>query len=161
MGAASSLGLAGVALVVWHKIDIREVTPAASPRTLIALAGVTAATLYQSTFCAERGPQGRRGGAVRRVARGPRAAGRGSGRLPRALERGSSSPPIAFLVIFASFLAVSALHVLMRHGEATRVTSMMYLPPIFAVVLEAAMFGVRAERRWRSPASRSPAPAWR
>ena len=45
-------------------------------------------------------------------------------------------------MIFASILAVSALHVLMRHGEATRVTSMMYLPPIFAVVLEAALFRV-------------------
>ena len=49
---------------------------------------------------------------------------------------------LAFLVIFASFLAVSALHLLMRHGEATRVASMMYLPPIFAVLLELAVFGV-------------------
>jgi len=49
---------------------------------------------------------------------------------------------IAFLVIFASILAVNALHLLMRHGEATRVASMMYLPPVFAVVLEAALFGV-------------------
>ena len=49
---------------------------------------------------------------------------------------------IAFLVICASILAVSALHVLMRHGEATRVTSMMYLPPIFAVLLELALFHV-------------------
>jgi len=30
----------------------------------------------------------------------------------------------------------------MRQGEATRVASMMYLPPVFAVVFEAAMFGV-------------------
>jgi drug/metabolite transporter (DMT)-like permease len=35
-----------------------------------------------------------------------------------------------------------ALWWLLRHGEATRVTSMMYLPPIFAVALELAMFGV-------------------
>src|SRR5258707_764196 len=49
---------------------------------------------------------------------------------------------IACLVIFASFLAVSVLHVLMRHGEATRVASMMYLPPIFAVALELALFHV-------------------
>jgi len=49
---------------------------------------------------------------------------------------------IAFLVIFASILAVNALHTLMRHNEATRVTSMMYLPPVFAVVAEMALFGV-------------------
>ena len=49
---------------------------------------------------------------------------------------------IAFLVIGASILAVSALHTLMRHGEATRVTSLLYLTPIFAVVLEFALFQV-------------------
>jgi len=35
-----------------------------------------------------------------------------------------------------------ALWWLLRHGEATRVTSMMYLPPVFAVVLELALFGL-------------------
>jgi drug/metabolite transporter (DMT)-like permease len=45
-------------------------------------------------------------------------------------------------VIGASILAVSALHTLMRHGEATRVTSLLYLTPIFAVVLEFALFQV-------------------
>jgi len=49
---------------------------------------------------------------------------------------------IAFLVIGASILAVSALHTLMRRGQATRVTSLVYLTPIFAVVLELALFGV-------------------
>jgi drug/metabolite transporter (DMT)-like permease len=49
---------------------------------------------------------------------------------------------IVFLVIGASILAVSALHTLMRRGQATRVTSLLYLTPIFAVALELAMFGV-------------------
>ena len=49
---------------------------------------------------------------------------------------------IAFLVIGASILAVSALHTLMRRGQATRVTSLFYLTPVFAVGLELAMFGV-------------------
>jgi drug/metabolite transporter (DMT)-like permease len=49
---------------------------------------------------------------------------------------------IAFLVIFTSILGVSALYVLLRHGEATRVTGMMYLPPVIAVLLELAMFGL-------------------
>jgi len=43
---------------------------------------------------------------------------------------------ILFLVVFASILAVSALHILMRHGEATRVSSILYLPPVFAVAAE-------------------------
>jgi drug/metabolite transporter (DMT)-like permease len=49
---------------------------------------------------------------------------------------------IVFLVVFASILAVSALHTLMRRGHATRVTSLMYLTPVVAVALEALLFGV-------------------
>jgi len=49
---------------------------------------------------------------------------------------------IVFLVIGASILAVSALHVLMRHGAATRVTSLLYLTPVIAVLLEWLGFGV-------------------
>ena len=45
-------------------------------------------------------------------------------------------------MIFASIFAVNALHTLMRRGEATRVTSLLYLTPIIAVVLEWLMFGI-------------------
>jgi drug/metabolite transporter (DMT)-like permease len=41
-----------------------------------------------------------------------------------------------------SILGVNALHTLMRRGQATRVTSLLYLTPIFAVALELALFGV-------------------
>src|SRR3954468_740099 len=44
------VGLAGVALVVWHKIDVREVTLGSLIGTLVAVAGVTAATLYQRAY---------------------------------------------------------------------------------------------------------------
>lgn len=135
------IGLAGVALVVWHKIDVREVTAGSLAATLIALAGVTAATLYQKTFCPN---------ADLKAAAVVQFAATLAVIAPLALAveafpvrwSGELLASIAFLVIFASFLAVSALHVLMRRGEATRVTSMMYLPPIFAVVPEALMFGV-------------------
>jgi drug/metabolite transporter (DMT)-like permease len=50
---------------------------------------------------------------------------------------------ILFLVVLASILAVNALHTLMRRGQATRVTSLLYLTPIIAVALEWAMFDVR------------------
>jgi drug/metabolite transporter (DMT)-like permease len=139
--AGVAIGLAGVALVVWHKIDIREVSAGSLAATLIALCGVTAATLYQKTFCPRADLKA---AAVVQFAASlavlaPLAAALEGFPVRWSWELIGS---IAFLVIFASFLAVSALHVLMRHGEATRVTSMMYLPPIFAVVLEAAMFGI-------------------
>jgi drug/metabolite transporter (DMT)-like permease len=136
-----AIGLAGVALVVWHKIDIREITWGSLLGTLIALAGVTAATLYQRTFA-------------------PRADLKAAAVIQFAASLFVLAPlgvvfegfrisfsyqllgSIAFLVIFASILGVSVLHLLMRRGEATRVISMMYLPPVFAVVLELALFGV-------------------
>ena len=135
------IGLAGVAAVVWHKIDIREVTAGSLAGTLIALAAVTAATLYQRTFSPK---------ADLKAASVVQFAASLLVLAPLAfLVEGFSvrnSPPlwlsIGFLVIFASILAVNALHLLMRQGEATRVASMMYLPPVFAVVLEAALFGV-------------------
>jgi drug/metabolite transporter (DMT)-like permease len=135
------IGLAGVALVVWHKIDLREVSPGSLAATLIALAGVTAATLYQKSFSPNADLK-----AAAVVQFGASLAILAP--LAVAVEgfpvvwSGELFASIAFLVIFASFLGVSAFYVLMRHGEATRVTSMMYLPPIFAVVLEAVMFGV-------------------
>ena len=136
-----ALGLAGVALVVWHKIDIREVGAASLLCTAIALAGVTAATLYQKSFV-------------------PRVDLKAASLIQFAVALAVFAPlgmffenfeftfsiqllsSIVFLVIFTSILGVSALYVLLRHGEATRVTGMMYLPPVIAVVLELAMFGV-------------------
>lgn len=135
------IGLAGVALVVWHKVDIREVTAGSLLATLIALAGVTAATLYQKTFCPHADLK--TAAVVQFTASLAVLAP-----LSFAVEGFTVQwswelfAAIAFLVIFASLLAVSALYVLMRDGEATRVTSLMYLPPIVAVLCELALFGV-------------------
>jgi len=135
------VGLAGVALVVGHQLEIREVTVGSLLGTLIALAGVTTATLYQRHFSPR---------ADLRAAAAVQFAASVAVLAPLALAfegfRFTSSltlwSAIAALVIFASLLGVSVLYYLLRHGEATRVTSMMYLPPVFAVVLEAAWFGV-------------------
>jgi drug/metabolite transporter (DMT)-like permease len=139
--AGIAIGLTGIVLVVWHKIDIREVGWASLLGTLIALAGVTVATLYQRRFAAHADL---RAGAVIQfgaslLVLAPLAFAVEGFRVQWAWQMFAA---IAFLVIFASFLAVNALHVLMRHNEATRVTSMMYLPPVFAVGLEMAFFGV-------------------
>jgi drug/metabolite transporter (DMT)-like permease len=135
------IGLAGVALVVWHKMDIREVTLGSLIGTLFALAGVSAATLYQRRFSPKADLKAAAvvqfGASLLVLA--PLALAVEGFPLSWAAEMWLA---IAFLVIFASILGVSVLNYLMRHGAATRVASMMYLPPVFAVVLEAAMFGV-------------------
>ena len=135
------LGLAGVALVVWHKIDIRAVSWASLAAVAVSLVAITAGTLYQRVFC-------------------PRADLYSGALLQFAISLAVLAPlawtvegmhvrwawqlfaAIAFLVILASILGVNVLHTLMRHGEAARVTSLMYLTPVFAVVLELLMFGV-------------------
>jgi len=136
-----ALGLAGVTLVVWHKIDIRAVSWASLAAVCVSLAAITAGTLYQRVFC-------------------PRVDLYAAALLQFAISLAVLAPlawtvegmqvrwawqlfaAIAFLVILASILAVNALHTLMRHGEAARVTSLMYLTPVIAVVLELLMFGV-------------------
>lgn len=135
------VGLAGVVLVVWHKIDIREMTVGSLLAVIIALTGVTGGTLYQRVFCPL--VDLRAAALVQFVAAltvlAPLAW------LVEGFNVNWAWPmfgAIAFLVIGASLLAVSALHVLMRHGQATRVTSLLYLTPIFAVVLEFALFDV-------------------
>src|SRR5204863_5122199 len=123
------VGLLGVAMVVWHKVDVREVTAANLVASLIAVAGVTAATLYQKVFSPR---------ADLKAATVVQFAASLAVLAPLAVTvEGFSfdfsvqlAVSIAFLVIFASILGVMALWWLLRHGEATRVTSMMYLPPV-------------------------------
>jgi drug/metabolite transporter (DMT)-like permease len=135
------VGLAGVALVVWHKIDVRAVGGAALACVLVSLAAITAGTLYQRAFCPT---------VDLRAAALVQLAAALATLLPLAIAvEGFVFRPawalvgaIAYLVVFSSILAVNALHLLMRRGEATRVTSLLYLTPLIAVALERMMFGV-------------------
>jgi drug/metabolite transporter (DMT)-like permease len=58
----------------------------------------------------------------------------------------SLAAAIVFLVIGAAILGLNALHTLMRRGQAARVASLLYLTPVFAVVLERTMFDVVPSR---------------
>ena len=136
-----AVGLLGVALVVWHKIDVREATAGSLIAITVSLFGVTAGTLYQRTFC-------------------PLVDLRSAAVLQFMVTLAVLAPlawfvesepvdwswsmagAIVFLVIGASILGVNALHTLMRRGQAARVASLIYLTPIFAVALELAIFGI-------------------
>jgi drug/metabolite transporter (DMT)-like permease len=145
LGAAQwlgvALGLAGVCLVVWHKVDVRAVSAASLGAVGVSLAAITCGTLYQRVFC-------------------PVADLRSSAFIQFGLSVLVLAPlawsvegfvvqwswalfgAIAYLVVLASILAVNALHTLMRRGHATKVTSLFFLTPIVAVALEWALFGV-------------------
>jgi drug/metabolite transporter (DMT)-like permease len=136
-----ALGLAGVALIVWHKIDVREATAGSLIAVSVALIGVTAGALYQRVFCAE---------VDLRSAALLQFAATCTVLTPLALAFEDNSirwswqlaGALFYLVIFASLLAVSAWHYLMRHGGATKVTSLVYLTPAFAIVPEFLWFGI-------------------
>ena len=145
LGAAQwggiAIGLAGVTLIVWHKIDVREATMGALMAVSLSLAGVTAGTLYQRAYCPA---------VDLRAASLIQFVGNFIVLAPLAwFVEGAAvrwswslAGAIVFLVIGASILAVNAFHTLMRRGHATRVTSLIYLTPIFAVALELLMFDV-------------------
>jgi drug/metabolite transporter (DMT)-like permease len=139
--AGVAIGLAGVAMVVWHKMNIAAVGIASLAAVAIGLAALTAGTLYQRRFCANADL--RSSALIQFIAcffvMAPFAYF-----VEGAVVRWSWPLlfSILFLVVFASILAVNALHTLMRRGEATRVSGMLYLPPIVAVALEWPLFGV-------------------
>lgn len=136
-----ALGFAGVALIVWHKFNIREVSVGSLIAIITALAALTTGTLYQRKFCPT--VDLRSGALIQFVASFvvllPLSIAFEGGKVQWSWQLMGA---IIFLVIFASILAVNALHTLMRHNEATRVSSMLYLPPIFAVAMEYLAFGV-------------------
>jgi drug/metabolite transporter (DMT)-like permease len=136
-----AIGLIGVAMVVWHKIDIAAVTAGSLIAVATGVAALTAGTLYQRRYCAS--VDLRSSAFVQFVASlavlAPLSFAFEGARIQWAWQL---IVAVLFLVIFASVLAVNALHTLMRRGEATRVSSMLYLPPVVAIALEWLMFGV-------------------
>ena len=136
-----AIGLAGVVLIVWHKIDVREMTLGALVAVTVSLAGVTAGTLYQRVFCptVDLYSAAWIQFAASLLLLAPLAFAFEGAKVEWSWALAGS---IAFLVILASIFAVNALHTLMRRGQATKVTSILYLTPIFAVVLEYLMFDV-------------------
>lgn len=135
------LGLAGVVLVVWHKLDARTMSLPALAAASVGLLGITLGALYQKRFA-------------------PQVDLRASSMIQFAASLVVLAPlalhvegfavrwswplvgAIVFLVIGASILAVNALYILMRRGQATRATSMIYLTPVVAVLAEWALFGL-------------------
>ena len=139
--AGIAVGLAGVTLIVWHKIDMREAGTGSLIAVAVALVGVTAGSLYQRAFCLR---------VDLRAAALVQFAATLLVLAPLALAFEDNSVrwswalagALLYLVICASLLAVSAWHYLMRHGAATRVTSLVYLTPVFAIVPEFLWFGI-------------------
>jgi drug/metabolite transporter (DMT)-like permease len=132
------LGLAlagvGVTLVVWRKLEAGFGTLDGVLLCVLALCGITAATLYQKRFC---GAMDLRSGSVIQYTAAGLAAGLGSFLFEeqRVDWSGELIFALAWLVLLLSLGAVSLLYWLIRRGEAARVSSLFFLvPPVTALV---------------------------
>ena len=136
-----AVGLGGVALVVAHRVDGAAIALPSLLAVAWALACVTGGTLYQRQFCAA---------IDLRAAVCIHFAVTAAVMLPLgatvegfAIEWNAQiAATLLYHVVLASIGAYTILHLLLRRGEATGVTSLLYLTPPVAALVEWAIFGV-------------------
>jgi drug/metabolite transporter (DMT)-like permease len=136
------LGFLGVMLVVSNRLAPGDAGTIGYLSAFLALAGITAGTLYQKRFCSH---MDLRSGAVIQFS--------ASAVLMAVLAPLTESMVVnwsgefifslAWLVLVLSLGAISLLYLLIRHGEAARVTSMFYLVPPVTALMANALFGER------------------
>ena len=133
------LGLAGLALVVWHKLGGGEVTHRNLALAIFALLSITIGTLYQKRYVAPCDV--RTASAVQLFAALVVS-------LPLALLETESVVwhvhmigAMAWSVLVLTLGGSSLLYLLIQRGAATSVTSLMYLVPPCTAVLAWLLFG--------------------
>ena len=128
------LGLLGVGLVVWAKLSLTGMSHLSLVFIVVALLSITMGTLYQKKYCAQFDL---RTGSVIQFAASAMIC------LPLMFLFETReiiwAPELILSLIWAvlalSIGAISLLFVMIRNGEATRVTSLMYLtPPTTAIM---------------------------
>lgn len=139
------LGLAGVALVVYSKINLSGLPPLAIGYTLFALVSITAGTMYQRRFCPQfdlrTGTAIQFGAALAVI-------------LPLAVIFEGLEPGLATVKWTPEFIgallwsglalsigAIFLLFKLIRRSEATSVTSLLYLTPPTTAIMAWIVFG--------------------
>jgi drug/metabolite transporter (DMT)-like permease len=134
------LGLVGVALVVVNPALLDADRLGAAGITLVAMIGITIGTLYQKRFC---------GGIDLRATIVIQNAAAALAMVPASLvfETGTIHWTaqfvfaIGWLAILLSVGASILLFYLIRHGAASRVSSLFYLTPAVTAVMAFALFG--------------------
>lgn len=134
-----ALGLPGVALVVWNKLDVAAGL-GGLPFAVGAVLSITAGTLYQKRHC---GQMDLRSGAVVQFSAALAVT------LPLALLTETTpvtwTPSFVFalgwLVLVLSLGAITLLYRLIRMGSAARVASLFYLVPPTTAIMAFLLFG--------------------
>lgn len=133
------LGLAGLALVVWHKLGIGEVTPWNLSLAMAALLSITIGSLYQKRFVAPCDV--RTANTVQLLAALavtlPVAAFESGAMVWNAELLGA----LAWSVLVLTLGGSSLLYLLLQRGAATQVTSLLYLVPPCTALMAWVLFG--------------------
>ncbi|MFZ6754456.1 DMT family transporter [Undibacterium sp. Dicai25W] len=135
-----AFGIAGVGLVVANKISVVHLSVASVALAIMALLAMTSGTIYQKKTCPSfdvRTGQVIQFGASLLVT------------IPLALLLETQTVlwtphffiAMAWSIFILSGVGISVLYVLIRHGEATKVTSYMYLVPAVTALMAWLMFG--------------------
>ncbi|MFZ6688271.1 DMT family transporter [Undibacterium sp. SXout11W] len=135
-----AFGIAGVGLVVANKISVVHLSLASVALAIMALLAMTSGTIYQKKTCPSfdvRTGQVIQFGASLLVT------------IPLALLLETQTVlwtphffiAMAWSIFILSGVGISVLYVLIRHGEATKVTSYMYLVPAVTALMAWLMFG--------------------
>lgn len=138
--AGLALGLVGVILVVAHKVAGAGAVVALLSPAVIALAGITAGTLYQKRFCPAFDL---RTGSVIQFLPCLLVTSLLAWRTETRVVHWTPAFLFAlgWLVLVLSVGAVSLLNVLIRSGSAVNVASLFYLTPPTTALIAWAMFG--------------------
>jgi drug/metabolite transporter (DMT)-like permease len=134
------LGFSGVVLVMWQKLALNQLNGTSVAWSLVALASMTAGTLYQKRYCPSFDL---RAGSVIQFSAALLIL------LPLALLTetrtvqwtGEFIFALGWLVLVLSIGAISLLFHLIEHGEATRVSSLFYLTPLCTAAMAYFIFG--------------------
>ena len=134
------LGFGGLACVMSERIAIAEATAIGFAAAACTPILITAGSLYQKRFCADMDL--RSGMVIQHLTAGTSSAvvafSIETGEIDWGLELGFS---LAWLVLILSVAAVNLYYMMLRHGQAARVSSLFYLTPPTAAVLGYLTYG--------------------
>ncbi|WP_416898700.1 MAG: DMT family transporter [Minwuia sp.] len=135
-----ALGIAGVTLVVWRKLELGLGTPLGMGFSVIALIGITIGTLYQKRYCGTLDI--RTGNVIQFTAAGLMLTVLAFAFETREVDwTGEFIFAIGWLVVVLSFGATTLLLLLIRRGAASQVSSLFFLVPAVAALIAWPLFG--------------------
>ena len=133
------LGLAGLALVVWRKLGVGEISAANLALALVALLSITAGTLYQKRYV---GPGDvRSASALQMLAAFVVTAPLALFETEAIVWHPQLLAALAWSVLALTLGGSSLLFLLIQRGAATQVTSLLYLVPPCTAAMAWLLFG--------------------